>query len=66
MVPAPEFVYSHIREAEHKVPKLIYVNEVHHLWTHQKTAEMLEWMARHTRHYNTGMTLLTQSVNDAF
>ena len=61
-----EFIYSHIRQAEHEVPKLIYVDEVHHVWTHKETAEMLEWMARHTRHYNAGMTLLTQSANDAF
>ena len=29
-------------------------------------AETLNWMARHTRHYKAGMTLLTQSANDAF
>ena len=61
------YIYSHIRFKKYKErEKLIYIDEVHHLWTHEGMAETLNWMARHTRHYKAGMTLLTQSANDAF
>ena len=62
-----DYIYSHIKRKEYdRRKKLIYIDEVHHLWSHERAAEMLSWMARHTRHYKTGMTLLTQSANDAF
>ena len=62
-----DYIYSHVKRKEYeRRKKLIYVDEVHHLWSHERAAEMLSWMARHTRHYKTGMTLLTQSANDAF
>lgn len=61
------FVYSQIRsEKNRELKKLFYIDEVHHIWKFPKCAELLEWMARHTRHYKAGMTLLTQSANDGF
>ena len=61
------FVYSQIRSEKNKERrKLFYIDEVHHIWKYEKCAELLEWMARHTRHYRTSMVLLTQSANDGF
>ncbi len=61
------FVYSQIRsEANKDRKKLFYIDEVHHIWKYPKCAELLEWMARHTRHYKTSLVLLTQSANDGF
>ncbi len=61
------FVYSQIRSDKNREKnKLFYIDEVHHIWKYDKCAELLEWMARHTRHYKTSMVLLTQSANDAF
>ncbi|GEM_PF-6796309 len=61
------FVYSQIRSERNKGrKKLFYIDEVHHIWKFPKCAELLEWMARHTRHYRTSMVLLTQSANDGF
>ncbi len=58
------YVYSQLKRREGR--KLFYIDEVHHIWKFPKCAELLEWMARHTRHFKASMVLLTQSANDGF
>jgi len=44
--------------------KLIYVDESWYLMQHEVSAKMLANMTRHSRHYQTGLTLISQSAED--
>ena len=61
------FVYSQIRSEQNRdIPKLFFIDEVHYIWKYPSCAELLNWLARHTRHYKASMVLITQSANDGF
>ncbi|HLY77248.1 MAG TPA: DUF87 domain-containing protein, partial [Thermoplasmata archaeon] len=45
-------------------PKLLVVDEAHYLSRHPATAEFLDQLARHVRHYRTGLLLLSQNPED--
>lgn len=45
-------------------PKLVVVDEAHLLVRHEATAEFLDRVVRHVRHYNAGLLLLSQSPED--
>ena len=45
-------------------PKILVVDEAHYLARHPSTAEFLDQLARHIRHYRTGLLLLSQSPDD--
>ncbi len=57
-----DWAYGRMRE---KVgPKLLVVDEAHLLVHHPPTAEFLDRVVRHVRHFNAGLLLLTQSPED--
>jgi uncharacterized protein DUF87 len=45
-------------------PKLLVVDEAHYLTHHPATAEFLDQLVRHVRHYRAGLLLLSQSPDD--
>lgn len=45
-------------------PKLVVVDEAHYLVGHPATAEFLDQMVRHVRHYRAGLLLLSQNPDD--
>ncbi|MCI4352149.1 MAG: hypothetical protein L3K14_02005 [Thermoplasmata archaeon] len=45
-------------------PKLLVVDEAHYLARHPATAEFLDQLVRHVRHYRTGLLLLSQNPDD--
>ncbi|MGA8663459.1 MAG: DUF87 domain-containing protein, partial [Thermoplasmata archaeon] len=45
-------------------PKLVVVDEAHLLARHPPTAEFLDRVVRHVRHFDAGLLLLTQSPDD--
>ncbi|MGB6500955.1 MAG: DUF87 domain-containing protein [Thermoplasmata archaeon] len=45
-------------------PKLILLDEAHLLARHQATAEFLDRLVRHMRHFDSGLLLLTQNPDD--
>jgi conjugal transfer ATP-binding protein TraC len=45
-------------------PKLLVVDEAHYLVRHPATAEFLDQLVRHVRHYRSGLLLLSQSPDD--
>jgi conjugal transfer ATP-binding protein TraC len=45
-------------------PKLLIVDEAHYLVRHPATAEFLDQLVRHVRHYRSGLLLLSQSPDD--
>ena len=45
-------------------PKLVVVDEAHLLARHAPTAEFLDRVVRHVRHFHAGLLLLTQSPED--
>lgn len=45
-------------------PKLMVVDETHYLLRHPATAEFLDQLVRHVRHYQTGLVLLSQNPDD--
>jgi hypothetical protein len=45
-------------------PKLLVVDEAHYLTRHAATAEFLDQLVRHVRHYRTGVLLLSQNPDD--
>jgi hypothetical protein len=45
-------------------PKLLIVDEAHYLARHPATAEFLDQLVRHVRHYRTGLVLLSQNPED--
>ena len=45
-------------------PKLLVVDEAHYLVRHPATAEFLDQLVRHIRHYRAGLLLLSQSPDD--
>jgi len=57
-----DWAYGRIRERPG--PKLVVVDEAHLLVRHPPTAEFLDRVVRHVRHYDAGLLLLTQSPED--
>ncbi len=49
--------------ADHR-PKLLVVDEAHYLVHHAATAEFLDQLVRHVRHYRAGLLLLSQNPDD--
>ena len=45
-------------------PKLMVVDEAHYLLRHPATAEFLDQLVRHVRHYHTGLLVLSQNPDD--
>jgi len=45
-------------------PKLLVVDEAHYLVRHPATAEFLDRLVRHVRHYRAGLLLLSQNPDD--
>jgi conjugal transfer ATP-binding protein TraC len=45
-------------------PKLMVVDEAHYLVRHPATAEFLDQLVRHVRHYRAGLLLLSQNPDD--
>jgi conjugal transfer ATP-binding protein TraC len=45
-------------------PKLLVVDEAHYLVRHPATAEFLDQLVRHVRHYRAGLLLLSQNPDD--
>lgn len=45
-------------------PTLLVVDEAHYLARHPATAEFLDQLVRHVRHYRTGLLLLSQNPDD--
>jgi conjugal transfer ATP-binding protein TraC len=45
-------------------PKLLVVDEAHYLVRHPSTAEFLDQLVRHVRHYRAGLLLLSQNPED--
>jgi hypothetical protein len=45
-------------------PKLLVVDEAHYLARHTATAEFLDQLVRHVRHYRAGVLLLSQNPDD--
>ena len=45
-------------------PKLLVVDEAHYLVRNPATAEFLDQLVRHVRHYRTGLLLLSQNPDD--
>jgi hypothetical protein len=45
-------------------PKLVVVDEAHLLVRHPRTAEFLDRVVRHVRHFDAGLLILTQSPED--
>jgi hypothetical protein len=45
-------------------PKLLVVDEAHYLARHPATAEFLDQLVRHVRHYRAGLLLLSQNPDD--
>jgi hypothetical protein len=45
-------------------PKLVVVDEVHLLLRHRATADFLDRVVRHVRHFNAGFLLLSQAPDD--
>ncbi|MGC2290057.1 MAG: DUF87 domain-containing protein [Thermoplasmata archaeon] len=45
-------------------PKLLVVDEAHYLARHPATAEFLDQLVRHVRHYRAGLLLLSQNPED--
>src|SRR5208282_523002 len=57
-----DWAYGRMRERPG--PKLVVVDEAHLLVRHPPTAEFLDRVVRHVRHYEAGLLLLTQSPED--
>ncbi len=57
-----DWVYGRIRDRPG--PKLVVVDEVHLLLRHRATAEFLDRVVRHVRHFEAGFLLLSQRPDD--
>ncbi len=57
-----DWVYGRIRDRPG--PKLVVVDEVHLLLRHRATAEFLDRVVRHVRHFEGGFLLLSQRPDD--
>jgi type IV secretory pathway VirB4 component len=55
-------ILGRLRTSDH--PKLVVVDEAHLLARTGATAEFLDRLVRHVRHYRTGLLLLSQSPDD--
>ena len=57
-----DWAYGRLQHA--KGPKLLLVDEAHLLARHPATAEFLDRVVRHVRHFDAGVLLLSQHPND--
>ncbi len=46
--------------------KLVFVEEAYYFMMHEETANFINNFVRHARHYNCGVTLMTQSISDFY
>jgi len=57
-----DWVYGRLRARPG--PKLVLVDEAHLLVRHEATADFLDRLVRHVRHYDAGLLLVTQNPDD--
>ncbi len=57
-----DWVYGRLRR--HPGPKLVLLDEAHLLARHEATAEFLDRVVRHMRHFDAGLLLVTQNPDD--
>lgn len=57
-----DWAYGRLRAGDR--PKLLVVDEAHLLLRHPATAEFLDRVVRHVRHYRAGVVVLSQHPND--
>ncbi|MCI4369161.1 MAG: DUF853 family protein [Thermoplasmata archaeon] len=55
-------LYGRLRSGDH--PKLLVIDEAHLLARHAPTAEFLDRIVRHVRHFGAGVLLLSQNPDD--
>ena len=57
-----DYIYSRIRKDFER--KIIVIDEAWNLMQKPDTAQFIANLSRHTRHYNTGLTLISQTAED--
>ncbi|MEM3192559.1 MAG: DUF87 domain-containing protein [Candidatus Parvarchaeota archaeon] len=59
-----DFLYGQVsRDLERK---LVFIDEARYFMLHERTASFISSFVRHARHYNCGVTLITQSIGDFY
>jgi hypothetical protein len=57
-----DWAYGRLRD--HRGPKLLVIDEAHLLASHGPTADFLDRVVRHVRHFEAGLLILSQSPDD--
>lgn len=57
-----DWLFQRARTADRNT--LVVIDEAHYMLGQEEALDMLELFARHSRHYNSGMTLISQTVDE--